>query len=156
MDDKYIFLLLTSRDNSDKICWHLIETKKLSPPSGPPPLQSSISMASLQSKWKLRKRNNVCSKGTKGCILKHKQVRKQWTIVSLLSKFSSSMYPRGSIYSSPNRYNGGSSPSVIKAYGSPRVNLFRTLWGKLQFFLDLCTFLDVHGFCLKSCIYTRV
>ena len=51
--------------------------EKLSPPPGPPQLQSSISVASLQSKGNLGKSNNVCSKGTKGCRLKHKQVRQQ-------------------------------------------------------------------------------
>ena len=36
-----------NRDHSDKICRHLIEMEKLSPSPEPPPLQSSISMASL-------------------------------------------------------------------------------------------------------------
>ena len=56
-------LLIINRDISDKLCRHLVETKKLSPPLRPPPLQSSISMASLQDNGKLGQSNNVCSKG---------------------------------------------------------------------------------------------
>ena len=63
MDEKWIFLLIMNRDNSDKLCQHLIKTEKLSPPSGPPPLQSSISMASLQDNDKLGKSINGFSKG---------------------------------------------------------------------------------------------
>ena len=48
MDDKWIFLLIMNKDNSDKLCRRLIKMEKPSPPPGPPPLQSSISMASLQ------------------------------------------------------------------------------------------------------------
>ena len=47
MDEKYVFLLIMSRDNSDKLCWHLVEIEKLSPPPGTPPLKSSILMESL-------------------------------------------------------------------------------------------------------------
>ena len=52
--------------------------------------------------------------------------------------------------------NGGSSLRFLKAYGRPRVMLFRTIWVKLQKLLSLCTFPDVHGFWLKSSIYMRV
>ena len=69
MDKKSIFLLIINIDNSDKLYWHLVEMEKLSPPPGPPPLQSSISMASLQSNGKLGKRNNVCSKGQRDADL---------------------------------------------------------------------------------------
>ena len=47
MDEKWIFMLIINRENSDKFCWHLVKMEKPSPPPGPPPLQSSISMASL-------------------------------------------------------------------------------------------------------------
>ena len=77
MDKKWIFLLIINRDNSDKLCRHLVETKKPSPPPRPPPLQSPISMASLQGNGKLGKSNTVYSKGTKECRLNHKQVRQQ-------------------------------------------------------------------------------
>ena len=63
MDEKWIFLLIMNKDNSDKLCRHLVKTEKLSPPPRPPPLQSSISMASSQGNAKLGKSNNVCSKG---------------------------------------------------------------------------------------------
>ena len=63
MDKKYIFLLIMNIDNSDKICRHFIKIENLSPPPGPPPLQSSISMESLQVNGKLWKRSNVFSKG---------------------------------------------------------------------------------------------
>ena len=63
MDEKWIFLLIMNIDNSGKLCWHLVEMEKLSPPPGPPPLQSYISMEILQSNNKLGKSNNVCSKG---------------------------------------------------------------------------------------------
>ena len=62
MDEKWIFLLIMNRDNSDKLCPHLLETEKSSPPPGPPPLQSSISMANLQDNGKFGKRSNVYSK----------------------------------------------------------------------------------------------
>ena len=62
MEEKWIFLLIMNIDNNEKLCRHLIEMEKSSPPPGSPPLQSSISMASLQSNEKLGKRNNVCSK----------------------------------------------------------------------------------------------
>ena len=58
MDEKWIFLLIINRDNSDKLYRHLVETEKQSPP----PLQSSFSMTSLQDNGNLRKRKNVCSK----------------------------------------------------------------------------------------------
>ena len=45
MDEKWIFLLIINEDISDKICRHLVETEKSSPPPGPPPLQSFVSMA---------------------------------------------------------------------------------------------------------------
>ena len=50
-------------------------------------------------KGKLGK-NTKCSKGTMGCRLKDK-LQQQWTIVMLLFNSSSSMYPRGSLYSTP-------------------------------------------------------
>ena len=63
MDEKWIFILIINIDISDKLCQHLVETKKLSPPPGPPPLQFSISMESLQGNGNLGKSRNVCSKG---------------------------------------------------------------------------------------------
>ena len=39
-----IFLLIKIRDyNSENLCRHVFKSEKLSPPPGPPPLQSSIS-----------------------------------------------------------------------------------------------------------------
>ena len=63
MDKKWIFLLIMNTDNSDKLYRHLIETEKSSPPLGPPPLQSSISMEILEGNGKLGKSINVYSKG---------------------------------------------------------------------------------------------
>ena len=84
MDEKYIFLLLMNKDNSDKIFQHLFEMEKVSPPPGPPPLQSSISMAISQDNDKLGKSINVCSKDkgmqTQVCRIGHKS-----TIVYFLS-----------------------------------------------------------------------
>ena len=62
MDEKWIFLLIVNRDIIEKICQHLVETEKPSPPPGPQPLQSSISMASSQDNGKLGKSINGCSK----------------------------------------------------------------------------------------------
>ena len=59
-DEKWIFLLIMNRDNSDKLCWHLIKTEKPSPPPGSPPLQSSMSMESSQNNGKIGKISNVC------------------------------------------------------------------------------------------------
>ena len=69
MNEKWIFLLIINRDNSDKLCQHLIETEKPSPPPRPPPLESSISMESLQGNGKLGKRSNVCSKAQRDADL---------------------------------------------------------------------------------------
>ena len=63
MDEKWIFLLIINIDNSDKLCQHLVKMEKPSPPPGPQPIQSSISMAMLQSNGNIGKSNNVCSKG---------------------------------------------------------------------------------------------
>ena len=63
MEEKWIFLLMMNRDNSDKLYWHLVEAVKPSPPPGPPPLQSSIIMVSSQDNDKLGKSINGCSKG---------------------------------------------------------------------------------------------
>ena len=62
MDVKWIFLLNINIDISDKHYRHLIKIKKPIPPLGPPPLQSSISMASSQENGKLGKSINDCSK----------------------------------------------------------------------------------------------
>ena len=63
MDEKWIFLLIINKDISEKLCPHLVETEKLSPPPRPPPLQSSISMESSQDNDKLGNNINGCSKG---------------------------------------------------------------------------------------------
>ena len=62
-----------------------------------------ISMEISQRKGKLGK-NTMCSKGTKGCRLKYKKNRGNNGLLFSYSSISPpSMYPRGSIYSSPNR-----------------------------------------------------
>ena len=45
--------------NSDKLYWHLVEMEKPSPPPGPPPLQSSISMSTFG-------REKMCAQKDKG------------------------------------------------------------------------------------------
>ena len=63
MDDKWILILIINKDTSDKSCRHLVGIERPSPPLEPLPLQSSISMESLQGNENIGKRNNVCSKG---------------------------------------------------------------------------------------------
>ena len=63
MDEKLIFLLIINIDTSDKLCRHLVEIERPSPPPGPPPLQSSISLEIPQDNGKLGKSINDCSKG---------------------------------------------------------------------------------------------
>ena len=63
MDEKWIFLLIMNIDNNDKLFRNLSEMEKLSPPRGPPPLQSSISIENLQNNGNLGKSSNVCSEG---------------------------------------------------------------------------------------------
>ena len=46
--------------------------------------------------------------------------------------------------------NGGSSSSILKEYGSPRVKLFGDLWGKLNFFCLHAHFLMYAGFGSKA------
>ena len=74
MDEKWIFLLIINRD---RIVTNFVGTSSKQRKPSPPPLQSSISMEILQIKGNLGKSIIVCSKGTKGCRLKHKQVRQQ-------------------------------------------------------------------------------
>ena len=89
-------------DNNDKLCWHLVEMEKLSPPLGPPPLQSSISIASLEDNQNLGNNNNVCSKGQMDV---DSSMNGETIHCSLLALIGSPplMHPRGSIYSTPNR-----------------------------------------------------
>ena len=63
MDKKWIFLLNVNKDTNENLYRHLIEIKKPSPPPGPPPLQSSKSMASSQDNGNLGKSINGFSKG---------------------------------------------------------------------------------------------
>jgi len=114
MDEKWIFLLIMNRDNSDKLCWHLVEIEKLSPPPRPPPLKSSISMERLQRNGNLRKRNNVCSKGQRDADSSISENGAALNYSFLALKCSPpSIHPRGSIYS-PSIGNEGSSQSVFK------------------------------------------
>ena len=62
MDEKWIFLLNANRDTNDNLFQHLVEIKKSSPLLGPPPLKSSILMASSQDNGKLGRSINGCSK----------------------------------------------------------------------------------------------
>ena len=71
MDEKWIFLLIINRDTSENLYRRLVEIEKSSPPPGPPTLKSSISMEGSQCKGKLGTSNNECSKGQRGCKLKH-------------------------------------------------------------------------------------
>ena len=95
MDEKWIFLFIINRDISGKLCRHLVETKKPSPP----PLQSSISMASSQDNDKLGKSINGCSKD-KGM---QTQVRKYGAQIHYsffaLTNSPRLMHPSSSIYS---------------------------------------------------------
>ena len=90
MDEKWIFLLIMNKDNSEKLYRILVETKKLSPPPGPPPLQSSISMASLQYNVKLGKSSNVCSKGKRDAYSKMYEWRNNPLWFPCFHMFSSS------------------------------------------------------------------
>ena len=49
--------------------------------------------------------------------------------------------------------NGGSNPSDLKAYGRPRLRIFRLIQGKIQNGLALCTHPDVRRFEVKSHVY---
>ena len=62
MDEKWIFILSINININDKLCWNLVEIKKMSPPPRPPPLQSSILMASSQDNGKIGKIIIVFSK----------------------------------------------------------------------------------------------
>ena len=62
MDEKLIFLLIINKYTSDKSCQHLVGIERQIPPLEPPPIQSSISMASSQDNGKLGKSINSYSK----------------------------------------------------------------------------------------------
>ena len=103
-----------NRDNSDKLCWHLVEIEKLSPPPRPPPLKSSISMERLQRNGNLRKRKNVCSKGQRDADSSISENGAALNYSFLALKCSPpSIHPRGSIYS-PSIGKEGSIQSVSK------------------------------------------
>ena len=101
MEEKWIFLLIINKDTSDKICRHLVEIDRLSSPLEPPPLQSSISMASSQDNGKLGKSINGCSKD-KGM---QTQVCKNGAQIHYssfaLTSYPPLMHPSSSMYS-PN------------------------------------------------------
>ena len=80
-------------------------------------------IASSQAKASLG-RTQSAPKGQRDADSSICKLWQQWTIVSLLFNSSSSMYPRGSLYST-QRGNGGSNPSNLEAYGRPRVKWFR-------------------------------
>ena len=87
-----------NRYKSDKLCRQLIETEK----SSPPPLQTSMSMESLQINGKLGKSSNVSSKGQRYAYL---SIRKNGETMNYsflaLTCSPPSMHPRGSIYIPP-------------------------------------------------------
>ena len=109
----------------------------------------------LTSKGKLGK-NTKCSKGTKGCRLKYMQIVEKMDYSLLVLQFIPFQCIQGIPYIVLQNGNGGLNLSVLKAFGRPRVKLFRLLWGKIQKYLDLCTHPDVRRFEVKSCMYTRV
>ena len=106
--------------------------------------------SNLTRKGKLGK-NTRFSKGTKGCRLKYMQI-----VATMDYSFLALQCIQGVPYITLQEGNGGSNPSVLKAFGMPRVKLFRLLSGKIQKYLDLCTHPDVHGFEVKSHVYMRV
>ena len=106
-------LLIINIYISDKFYWHLIETEKLSPPLGPPLLQSFISMESSQDNGKLGKSINGCSKdkGMQTQVCKN-GVQIHYSFFSLTIS-PPLMHPISSIYS-PSIGSEGSSWSVSR------------------------------------------
>ena len=116
----------------------------------PPSLDSK-----LISKGKLGK-NTKCSKGIKGCRLKYKQTEATMDYSFFALQFPLFQCIQGVPYISLQKGNGGSNPSVLKAFGNPRVRIFRIIWGKIQKYLDLCTHPNVRGFEINFRVCTRV
>ena len=113
MDEKLIFLLIINRDTSDNLCWHLVKIERPTPPPGPPPLQSSISMASSQDNRNLEKSINGCSKnkGMQTQVCKN-GAQIHYSSFSLTSS-PPLMHPSSSIYS-PSIESEGPSWSVFR------------------------------------------
>ena len=109
-------------DISEKICWHLVETDKLSPPHVPPPLQSST-MEISQDNGKLGNSINGCTKdkGMQTQVCKY-GAQIHYSFFALTSS-PPLMHPSISIYS-PSIGGEGSSWSISKEYGRPIVKLF--------------------------------
>ena len=126
MDEKWIFLLIINIDTSDKLCWNLVKIERLSPPPGPPQLQSSISVEISQHNGNLGKKINEYSKD-KGI---QTQVCKNGAHIHY-SFFSLTispplMHPSSSIYI-PSIGSEGSSQSISRHMeGQFIVNLFLT------------------------------
>ena len=128
MDKKWIFLLIINIDTSDKLCRHLVGIERPSPPPRPPPLQSSISMASLG-------RASIAAQKDKGtqtqACMNGAQIH--YSFLSLISS-PPLMHPRGSIYS-PSIGSEGSSQSVSKHMEGQRSSYSRLIEENSKYFI---------------------
>ena len=67
----------------------------------------------------------------KGCRLKYKKIEATMDYSFLALQFLLLQCIQGVPYIALQRGNGGSNQSVLKAFGSPRVNLFGLIGGKI-------------------------
>ena len=98
---KYISINKIRDYKSDNLCQKFYEPEKPSPPPWPLPPQYSISRQQAHKTKKRLGRTQSAPKGQRDVDSSTRNLRQQWTIVSLLFNSSSSMYPRGSLYSTP-------------------------------------------------------
>ena len=83
-------------------------------------------MASSQNKGNIGK-NAKCFKGTKGCRLKYKKTEATMDYSFFALQFLLLQCIQGVYYIALQKGNGRSNPSELKAYGRPRVRIFRLI-----------------------------
>ena len=135
MDEEWIFKLIINIDTSDKLCRHLVEIERPSPPPGPPPLQSSISMEISQAdKGNLGKSIKVYSKdkGMQTQVCKN-GAQFHYNLFSLTSH-PPSMLPSSSIYI-PSMIIEGSNCNVSRHMEGQELIYSLLYEGKLQIFI---------------------
>ena len=117
LERKWIFLLIKQRYNSDNLCRHFFEPEKPSPPPGPPPLQSSISQWQAHKTKAILGRAALCApKGQRDADSSiTSEETMDYSFLSLNSLLLQCI--QEAQYIALQIGNGGSIPSILKAYG---------------------------------------
>ena len=148
-------MLIMNRDNRDILYWHLVKTKKPSPPCGLPPLQSSTQCQAYKTMERLGR--------VVMCAQKHKGMHIQacvngetihYHFLALIGSFPL-MHKKGSIYI-PSIGNEGSSQSVswhMEGQESSYSGLIEEKSKYFIFYAHLPMYVPYSG---ASCMYTWI